>query len=239
MKLAVCVPVSWEFVPTPFLISFVRLFGPSNLKAMNTKGVERCFHLFNRAFPLDYNRNTLVTKALELEADWLLFLDADMTFPPSLVPALIEDSLQSGAAIVSACYFKKRPPHAPVSSLLKTPGDPQLLTPIETSYKGLVESDVVGMGAALIHAAVFEEISRPWFEYEIYRKTGERTVTEDVPFCRRAKRAGFSILTDTRLICGHIRHAEVVEHDWLEYKRQFSEPGDQGAEAEAGREEGG
>jgi glycosyltransferase involved in cell wall biosynthesis len=214
MNLAICIPISWDYVPTPFLVSLTQLLRPGTLKAVRGLGVERYFYLINRAFPLDVNRNTLVKKARELEADWVLFLDADMTFPPDLVPALLNDSIATGAAIVSATYFKKLPPHPCVSGVFKTPADPQLITPIEPANQELTPCDVIGLGAALIHCSVFDAVPHPWFEYEVYQKTGERTVTEDVPFCRKAKEAGFSIITDPRLVCGHIRQVEIDDSHW-------------------------
>ena len=77
---------------------------------------------------------------LELEADWILFLDADMTHTPDLISCLVRDAIKSRSAIVSASYYKKQAPHACVSSLNRHPGDPQLLTPIDTKEKGLVDS---------------------------------------------------------------------------------------------------
>jgi GT2 family glycosyltransferase len=224
MELAVCVPVSWDFVPTPFLISFARLFRPGELAAIRRLGIRRYFHLFNRSFPLDLNRNQLVEKALELGADWLLFLDADMTHPPDLISALLQDAEESGAAVVSATYFKKLPPHVCVSAYAGRRHDPQLLVPLDpAAVKGLIECDVIGLGAALIHREVFEAVGGPWFEYERWRRTGLKSVTEDVPFCRRARAAGFRILTDTRLVCGHVRQLEVEEADWLRYREGVAE----------------
>lgn len=230
MNLAVCVPISWDFVPTPFVISFTQLFRPGQLKAIRELGIERYFYLFNRAFPLDLSRNQLVQKSLELGADWLLFLDADMTFPPELCSALLADAQASGAHILSACYFKKVPPHQCVSARLLHPEDPQLLTPIDTAAKGLIACDVIGLGAALIRREVFEKLAYPWFEYEVYEQTGERVVTEDVPFCRKAKAAGERILTDTRLGCGHVRQILVDESHWLLYRDQFADQLAGGAE---------
>jgi glycosyltransferase involved in cell wall biosynthesis len=238
MNLAVCIPISWDYVPTPFVISLSQLFRPQQLRAIRELGIERFFYLFNRAFPLDLNRNTLVKKALEFDADWLLFLDADMTFPPDLVSGLLSAAAASGSAIVSGTYFKKLPPHPCVSALRLHPEDPQLLTPIDINGHGLqtrtttrapahatdlVECDVIGLGAALIHREVFDATEAPWFEYEIYEKTGERTVTEDVPFCRKAQEAGFTILTDSRLLCGHVRQVEVGESDWLLYREAIKD----------------
>ncbi|MFO8056107.1 MAG: hypothetical protein R6V10_02275 [bacterium] len=218
MKLAVCVPISWEFLPTPFFISYSRLFSPERLRSLKRLGVENYYQLFNRVTPLDVNRNRLVEKTLEIGADWILFLDADMTHPADLATALLEDALESKAAIISASYFKKLPPHQCVSSLFRSTSGPQLLSPIDTSQKGLVETHVIGMGAALIHTEVFRATAAPWFEYQVYEKTGERTVTEDVAFCQKAREAGFSILTDTRLVCGHLRQIEVDESHWLAWQ---------------------
>jgi glycosyltransferase involved in cell wall biosynthesis len=222
MNLAVCVPISWDFVPTPFLISFTGLFRPAELKAMREQGITRYFHLFNRAFPLDLNRNQMVEKALELSADWLLFLDADMTFPAGLVSRLLAAAQESQAHLVSACYFKREPPHPCVSGRLEDPEDPQLITPLQGEDKGLLECDVIGLGAALVHNSVFTKVPCPWFEYEVYQKTGERVVTEDVPFCRKAKALGETILTDTRLLCGHVRQVEVGEEDGLKYRENIA-----------------
>jgi hypothetical protein len=229
MNLAVCVPVSWDKVPTDFMIAFSRLFRPEQLNKMERLGVKKFWQLFNRAFPLDLNRNRLVKKSLELKADAVLFLDADMTFPPELIPRLIQDMQDTGPSVISGLYFKKSPPFQPVSANKIFYNNEQNMFPVEI-YSGLkedkdsiVECDVVGMGAAIIAREVLEAVSPPWFEYEVYQKTGENTVTEDVPFCRKVKQAGFKIYTDLGLECGHITSITITRRPWHEHRQGIIE----------------
>ncbi|GEM_PF-618086 len=227
MNLAVCIPVSWDKVPTDFLIAFSRLFRPEQLNGMERLGVKKFWQIFNRVFPLDLNRNRLGQKSLDLKADAMLFLDADMTFPPDLIPRLIQDMRETGPAVISGLYFKKAPPFPPVSANKIFSRDEQKMFPVEIdsghpdSMGHLVECDVVGMGAALISREVLEAIAPPWFEYEVYQKTGERTVTEDVPFCRKAKQAGFKIYTDLGLECGHITAITVTRRHWEDQRQKI------------------
>jgi GT2 family glycosyltransferase len=233
MNLAVCIPVSWDKVHTDFLIAFSRLFRPEQLNEMERLGVKKFWQLFNRVFPLDLNRNRLVQKSLELGADAVLFLDADMTFPADLIPRLIQDLRETGPAIISGLYFKKTPPFPPVSANKIFSHDEQKMFPVEidsghpdsadlSDYMNLLlECDVVGMGAALIARELLEAISPPWFEYELYQKTGERTVTEDVPFCRKVKQAGFKIYTDLGLECGHITTIAITRRHWNDQRQKI------------------
>ena len=227
MKLAVCVPISWDWVPTPFLISYSALFRPSQLQALGELGVSEFWQLFNRVFPLDLNRNRLVEAGLKLGADFFLFLDADLVFPEGLIPNLLRGLIGAGegTGIYSGLYFKKAAPHQPVPSLKNVAGDEQLMNPIGyEAERRPVECDVVGMGASLIRREVFAAISPPWFEYERYRKTGEMTVTEDVPFCRKVKAAGFKILADPALVCGHLSLGAIGEGHWERYREQVFNP---------------
>lgn len=227
MKLAVCIPVSWDKIPTEFLISFSRLFRPEQLNRMEKLGLKKYWQLFNRAFPLDLNRNRLVKKALELKIDAVLFLDADMIHPPDLVTRMIENIKKTGPAVVSGLYFKKAPPFAPVSANKIFPDDEQKMFPINTESadaagsNGLLECDVVGMGAAMISTEVLEAIEPPWFQYEVYKKTGEQTVTEDVPFCRKVKQAGYRIYTDINLECGHLTSVTITRDHWREQRKRL------------------
>jgi GT2 family glycosyltransferase len=227
MKLAICVPISWDWVPTPFLISYAALFRPSVLRALSELGVSEFWQLFNRAFPLDLNRNRLVHAAQELGADLLLFLDADMVFPQELIPRLIQGLAQAGekTGILSALYFKKAAPHQPVPSWKNVAADEQLMNPIWYGPdRRSVGCDVVGMGATLIRREVFEAVAPPWFEYERYQKTGETTVTEDVSFCRKVKAASFEIVVDPSLVCGHLSSRAIEERHWLCYRDQVFNP---------------
>jgi len=215
-NLAICVPLSWPWAPREFLTGLLGMVMPANWRDMRSRGVESCRVLVDKSFPLDVSRNRLVTKALELGATHVLFLDADMTFPPDLAQSLLAAEVD----ICGALYFKRTPPFAPVPSHFAGGDDPQMLTPVRLPEKpGLVECDVLGMGATLIRRQVFDALDKPWFRYEAYRPTGEMIVTEDVPFCRDAGEAGFRVACDTRVVCGHLRREVVGPGHWRTWRK--------------------
>jgi len=221
-RLAICVSLSWAYVPREFFASILEMVMPSGAKAIEEAGVENFWVLLDKSFPLDLSRNRLAARALDIGATQVLFLDADMTFPAGLVGKL----LKIEAPVSAALYFKKSPPFAPVPSMLDVHNDPQLMRPIDLPESpGMVECDVVGMGATLINREVFERIEKPWFAYDIYRRTGEMSVTEDVTFCIKARRAGFRIVCDTGLICGHLRWDEVGAGHWEAWREQIEKGG--------------
>lgn len=221
IKLAICVPLSWPNVPSAFFVSYTSLFMPSRLEAMAKAGVKNLWHLVDKSFPLDYCRNRLARIALEKGATHVLFIDADMTFPRDLIVRL----LSIDADVAGALYFKKTPPFQPVASRLGVKGDGQLMKPIRLPARpGIVRCDVVGMGATLIKREALEFIGHPWFAYDLYKPTGEMEITEDVTFCTKAKSAGFEIVCDTRLVCGHVRSDIVGARHWAACRGKFERP---------------
>jgi glycosyltransferase involved in cell wall biosynthesis len=201
MKLAVGVPITWTHVPTHFMTSYVRMFKPQQLESMRQRGIDKVFDIFNRNFPVDRNRNEICKSAIELDCDYLLFLDSDMTFPDDMVARLLD----ADRDIISGIYFKKAPPYNPVPSIFD-PDCPsgQDLKPVQVDSPGLVKVDVVGAGCLLIRKKVLEKMKRPWFSYALDKRTGEMSISEDIGFCRKAVACGFEVWTDTRIVCGHI-----------------------------------
>ena len=57
---------------------------------------------------------------------------------------------------------------------------------------------------------VFDAIGpRPWFEYQL-DDDGWPKVSEDVPFCVKAKAAGVRLYLDPTVKCGHV-HTQIVD----------------------------
>ena len=187
---------------------------------MAKEGVTEFWHLIDGSFPLDLCRNRLVKKALDLGATHVLFFDVDMTYPRDFITRI----LSTGADCVGPLYFKKSEPFAPVAGIKDVPNDPQLIRPLsyarfeEGEFKGfrreLIEVDVIGCGGMLVSRRVLEAIGENWFEYERYKKTGEMSVTEDVPFCRKVKENGFKVYCHTGIVCGHLMTLPVSGKSW-------------------------
>jgi GT2 family glycosyltransferase len=61
----------------------------------------------------------------------------------------------------------------------------------------LIEVDAVGTGIMLIRKKVFKELPEPWFYFK-------NDFSEDIMFCKEAKKAGYKIYVDTTLSVGHV-----------------------------------
>lgn len=215
MKIAICIPCSWMFIPQRFFVSYTQLlFGLHGLGP-----VELSQYVFSTA-PLDRCRNELASEALKEYPDWLLWLDADQTFPHDMAKALINSAETHGLDIIGGSYHKKTPPFDNVAGWHSPkPGRLHYIKFLDSRKPGVHEVDVVGMGATLIRAKVFQTLDYPWFEYR-ENEDGVRSVTEDIPFCDKAKQAGFKIAVDTRVQCGHIVQGEVGINHYIEYKKK-------------------
>ena len=153
-------------------------------------------------------RNNLAKVALETNCDDLVFIDADQTWEPSNVLAL----LQHRADVVGAAVRKKtedRELYNVKASNLNIPVD------IRT---GLWAVDAIGTGfIRLSRKALIAlwDMSEPYRDdsgnqhrmmFEIGVVEG-RLVGEDVAMCLKLKQAGFSILLDPSFTISHIgRH---------------------------------
>jgi len=157
--------------------------------------------------PLDNVRNRIAQTALDNGVRHLLFVDADSIVPNDLYTRLASHNLP----IVSALYHRRHPDYREAMWKLHPtpkPGAKYMAPgPGTWSYqKGtLIEVDVVGCGAVLIHTDVLRKVPKPWFKWNI-PWTGEQTmdsVSEDFWFFERAREAGFKVIVDTGLIVEH------------------------------------
>ncbi len=160
-------------------------------------------------------RNTVTRKFLdETQAEWLLMLDADMTFQPDLPDALLacanpDPASENFAPIVGGLCFgvdggKLFPTMYDFRYI-----DDRLQTVRYESYPADAMFQVGATGAAclLIHRTVADAIRRenfnavyPWFqETEL---SGERC-GEDITFCLRAAKLGFPVFVNTAVDVGH------------------------------------
>ena len=148
-------------------------------------------------------RNTLVAASLDWQADWILWLDADQTFPEDTLVRL----LAHGLDVVGCNYPRRRPSDAPTAVKDEQP----LYTNEAAARAGMVEEvDSLGLGVCLMRTSIFEKLERPWFNFELKDdRTGH--VSEDVAFFRGLKRAGITAHVDHALSweVGHI-HEQVL-----------------------------
>ncbi|HEY0419586.1 MAG TPA: hypothetical protein VGC80_08710 [Acetobacteraceae bacterium] len=148
--------------------------------------------------PLLEVREGLVHAARGWGADWILWLDADHTFPNETLVRL----LGHGKDVVACNYPRRAGAPEPVAQR-----NGRLVQTTEAlARRGAVEPvDAVGLGICLMRASVFDRLDPPYFQLEL-KPDGSGYVSEDFTLFRRLKRAGVTPYVDHGLSwkIGHI-----------------------------------
>ncbi len=136
-------------------------------------------------------RNNAVDEARSFGAESLLFLDSDMTFPPTTLLRL----LLHRRDIVGATYPKRVPPFGVLGTRLAAQPE---------DAGGLIDMSRIPTGCLLIRMAVFDRLAKPYFRFGI--EPDGALLGEDYAFCDAAREAGFRIWCDAALSheLGHI-----------------------------------
>lgn len=175
--------------------------------AKQAHGFEEVSFVWVKSFPrVDALRDSAAVLAQAEGFSHLLFLDADNVWPTDTLTRLLA---HHDRGIVGGLYVTRHEPYAPVALINGRVPDGSCVTQYEHD-KGAIrattlrEVDVLGMGCTLIPVSVFAALGpRPWFAYA-NDDEGWPMVTEDVPFCQKAKAAGYQIWLDPTIVCGHV-----------------------------------
>lgn len=138
-------------------------------------------------------RNMVVDGARQIKADYVMFLDSDMTFPHTLIDRLLAHDKD----IVGCTYVRRGPPF---DNLGHTVHDSDM-----KRERGLVEMTHMATGLLLIKIHVFDSFKKPIFRLEPNEEF-EITTGEDVMFSKMARERGFSLWCDLDLSmeCAHL-----------------------------------
>ena len=148
------------------------------------------------------SRNKLVQAAQKIDADRILWIDSDMTFPPDIMEKLESTIRDYGADIVTAVCYRRTPPYTPVlfnecyrdeytvehKELVNYPED----KPFEIA--------ACGCGCMLMKTDFLTDMFLQhglWFDPML-------NASEDVAFCVRAREMGKKIMCNPAAQCGHV-----------------------------------
>lgn len=203
MNILIAVP-SMDDVPARFAQSLSML-----------RKVGHCAIAFQIGSLVYMSRNELARKAIEIGADYILWLDSDMVFDPDLLEKLMA-RMGEGVDMVSGVYFRRTPPFTPVMYDKLEVGEDG--NPTWTEFTDLptemFEAGGIGFGCVLMRTSVAVSVfSKYLCFFDPIRGMGE-----DISFCYRARQCGYKVWVDPAIQCGHVTKT-IVDHNF--YKAYY------------------
>ncbi|MBR0523096.1 MAG: glycosyltransferase [Firmicutes bacterium] len=149
-------------------------------------------------------RNKLAQIAVENGFDAVLWLDSDMTFDQDFLERMQKTLEESGADIVTALYFGRRPPYKPLvysqCDYVFEDNDARIdVKLIDTIPEEPFEAAACGFGGVLMRAEILKTIR----EQKGLPFSPIYGLGEDLSFCVRARALGKKIVCDPRILMGH------------------------------------
>ncbi len=182
-KVIIAIP-SGTMVHADFMVSVTALAAYSMQQGVHVMLVNK------QRSSIEVNRCGLALIAQDQKADYVLFIDSDMTFPPDTLVRLLNARVN-----VIACNAAKRE------------DPPTEVVEMYPNYekKGVTPVKRVGMGVMLIDMKVFRRLKMPYFKIVWYEYKGTFS-GEDYYFCEEVRKAGMKVHCDHDLSkeIGHI-----------------------------------
>jgi hypothetical protein len=156
------------------------------------------------------SRNSQVDEARKAGADYMVFIDDDMTFDSDSLYNLwrLEEDIVSGLTV------RKMYPNKPSCNNINPETGKHDVIP-DIPPQGLISVDAVGTGFLMIKMSVYDRIdaasagtlcvdAKNGKPYYAFAPKGESVTGEDYFFCAKARVAGIRPKVDCGLIIGHL-----------------------------------
>lgn len=204
----------------------VRLEFASALNAMTVRSLGKGIRVQQQprmSGPLiETARNEQVRTFLAGDHDWLLMIDADMSFHPDTIIRLLELADPVERPIVGGLTWG-----VGAEGLF-----PTIYHWADVGYRRAegwdqntgVEVDGTGAACLMVHRSVFEKMAGaypepyPWFQNG-FVENSLRPMGEDLTFCYRARELGFPIWVHTGVQFGHMKTFEINQQFYLDWCR--------------------
>ena len=203
MRIAICIPARGQ-------MEVATAFDLVAMCAYTIKTTKHDIDLFTSSGTLIFDqRNSLVKTALEIKADYLLFVDADMRFPKDTLKILMAHDKD----IIGVNATTRSEPVKPTAKNIVLQEDGLVdWMPIYSNVKsGIEKVDGIGCGVMLIKRKVVEDIEMPYFYFE--QLGNNKILGEDIYFCIKAKDAGVDTWVDHDL-SKQIKHIGQYVYGW-------------------------
>jgi len=200
-------------LPTAFVNSLIELIRYTEKQYPECK----ISYQFREDVRTDRNRNHILKAFLESDAKYLLFLDADMTYPKDMIKKYIE----ADKDIIGGIYVKRSPPHTPLVYMHTSAGKFGYIDVFRLEQGVPNKVDGIATGGMFIKKdAVLKMFKQDmhWFKYgDDYHLpvAGGNQVSHDLMYCIQAERCGVEIWVHEDVKMGHITENVVTLADYV------------------------
>lgn len=211
-KIAICIPNNRPNLDEQFVKSLLGVVQSFYVWNDTLKEKHHLTIYFKGQGWIDRMRENLAYGALEDGMDFILWLDADMTFSPSIIQQMMRifEGYENVDA-VTGLYTWKIPPFQPhvYTEFAEGKFTPAVGFPVDKSFE--VES--AGFGCLMMKTSLIRKLERPWFKF-IYGKCGE-----DMFFFKKLKeqKIPYVMLCNPRISCGHLTTIQVDIQSYIAY----------------------
>jgi len=206
MKILIAVPCM-DQVPTPFCQSLAQL-----------QKVGECTLAMKAGSLIYTSRNSLATMAIQMEADYVFWLDSDMVFKPDTLIRMLDTLKKNDLDMLTGLYFRRVPPYTPVlfDQLEMRTKNICSWSEFKEIPEGLFEVGGCGFGCVLMDTGVFLSVQAK--HGNMFAPMGNNG--EDLAFCMRARDCGYKIFCDPSIICGHVGYSVVDDQFFRLYHKE-------------------
>ena len=202
-KILIAVPCM-DTIPTRFAHSLVML-----------RKVGECAVTFEIGSLIYTSRNSIARRAIEMGADYVLWLDSDMVFEPDLLERLMAHMDEPDVNMVTGLYFRRVQPFSPVLfDRLDFHEGATAWTEFEKIPDKMFTVGGCGFGCVLMRTDVlFDVLAKFQNCFAPLGNTGE-----DLAFCWRARQCGYQIYCDPTITCGHVGTTVITKEFYESYQ---------------------
>lgn len=160
-------------------------------------------------------RNELAKHVLKMDCDYVFFLDTDHIVPLDIIDRLLMN--MKNVDVVSGLICRRRDNMDHVG--YNVVGEKYAkLNFLYEEGGGLCFVDVCAFGCTLIKTDVLKAMGDPCFRNDL-NKNGKDVTRSDICFCLDARKLGFKVGIDTRVLVGHMGEPVVV---WPKTSKELS-----------------
>lgn len=163
------------------------------------------------------SRNNLARQAIQMGADYMLWLDSDMVFEPDLLAGMMKTMQENDLDILTGLYCRRVPPYTPtVFKELEIKNDRICTwTEFEDIPDGLFKVGGCGFGCVLLGTDVIMSVQAKYGQpFDPVAGVGE-----DLSFCWRARQCGYEITCDPAIPLGHVGQTVITRQFFETYKK--------------------